>query len=85
MNDLNNIEDAQLVENSDQEETPLPEESFKQRYDRMVHELVCERHWTPRKARRYLDSIAKRNVKKTIKRGKSMPKTDTSDIDPNFL
>ena len=46
------------------------EETPEERFKRMVTELVHTRSWSPRKATRYLNSIARRNIKKQIpKRG----------------
>jgi polyhydroxyalkanoate synthesis regulator phasin len=61
-------------------EAPAQEESLEQRYNKMVHDLVCKNHWAPRKARRFLDCMARREAKKSHKLGKTMPKVDVSDI-----
>lgn len=58
------------------------EESLEERYNKMVNDLVSNNGFSPRKARRYLDSMAKRNMKKFMKQSNTRTKIDTSDIDP---
>ena len=63
----------------------MSEESLEERYNKMVNDLVSNNGFSPRKARRYLDSMAKRNMKKFMKQNNSQTKIDTSDIDPQNL
>ena len=67
------------MENKMEVTDELNEESLKERFDKMVDSLVRERSWTPRKARRYLNSEARRSVKKMMKH-RTKNKIDTSDI-----
>jgi polyhydroxyalkanoate synthesis regulator phasin len=47
------------------------ESELQDRYNKRVDDLVARGGYSPRKARRYLDSIAKKEVKKFLKkRGK---------------
>lgn len=58
---------------------PTPEESkesFSEGYQKAYEKLLSE-GMNPRKARRYLDSIAKRNLKKVIKKMKKSGRTGT--------
>lgn len=43
------------------------EKAFSEGYKKAYEDLVQNKGFSPRKARRYLDSIAKRNVKKFMK------------------
>jgi hypothetical protein len=58
------------------------------RYWARVHELQCK-GFSRGKARRYLDSLAKKAVKKMVKDGKkrqaSKPRIDVSDITPESV
>lgn len=44
------------------------EESLQKRYDTMISELQSQNGWSPRKCKRYLDSIARKRLKKVLKR-----------------
>ena len=40
------------------------EETVEERFNKMVHQLMGERGWSPRKATRYLNAIARKNIEK---------------------
>ena len=46
----------------------MSEEDIQGRYDKMVQQIQSEWGWSPRKAKRYLDSIARKRMKKFLKR-----------------
>lgn len=43
------------------------EETVEERFNKMVRQLMGERGWSPRKATRYLNAIARRNIEKQFK------------------
>jgi len=49
------------------EQETINNEKIQERWDSMVWDLQNQHGWSPRKAKRYLDSIAKRQVKKVMK------------------
>lgn len=68
---MTEIEDAILVDQEESETTEdNGEKAFSEGYKKALDDLVQNRGYSPRKARRYLDSIAKKNIRKFMK-GKS--------------
>lgn len=43
------------------------EETVEERFNKMVAQLMGERGWSPRKATRYLNAIARRNIEKQVR------------------
>jgi hypothetical protein len=62
-------EDSQII--IDDVDTPEQEDNgekaFSEGYKKAYEDLVQNKGFSPRKARRYLDSVAKRNVRKFMK------------------
>jgi len=60
------------------------DEAISEGYQKAYEELTQKRGYSPRKARRYLDSVAKRNLKKFVKKNKTKltDKIMTDDIPP---
>lgn len=54
----------QVIENY---EEPITEEGFKAAYEKRILEFQCRNGCSPRKAKRALESIAKRKTKKFMK------------------
>jgi len=50
-----------------EEMNSINEEDFQGRYDKMIKDLQTQNGWSPRKCRRYLDSMAKKKVKQLMK------------------
>ena len=60
-------EDSQVMNDEPTQEEDNGEKAFSEGYKKAYEDLVQNKGFSPRKARRYLDSVAKRNVRKFMK------------------
>jgi hypothetical protein len=71
--EVHNEETYTMIDSDDSDnnmegnEASTGEQAISEGYNKMYKELVEERGYSARRARRYLDSIAKRRVKKFVK------------------
>lgn len=49
------------------------EESIQERYDKMLKELIAE-GWSPRKARKYLEAISRKQIEKIFRKNNKASK-----------
>lgn len=67
-------------------ENNLEQEDREKKYNEKVLELQKQNSWSPRKAKRYLNSIMLKQTKKFIKKGiKRSSKIDKLYINPNEI
>jgi hypothetical protein len=74
-----------IVDELAQSEDIAAEKSLRERYDGQVLQLQLQNGWSPRKARRALDAMARKNVKRFMNRAQTTNKIDVSDITPETV
>lgn len=76
MSDSNQFEvDGQTFEMPPAQDEQTQEKAISEGYQKIFEQLIYEKGFSPRKARRYLDSVSKKNFKKFSKQMKSRQST----------